>query len=40
MYNKVVVIPEQNFNFWLQNKAIIGSGTQQTTVTETDTTSK
>ena len=40
MYNRVVVIPEQNFNFWLQNKAIIGSGTQQTTLTETDTTSK
>lgn len=40
MYTKVVVIPEQNFNFWLQNKAILDSGTQQTTITETDTTSQ
>lgn len=40
MYTKVVVIPEQNFNFWLQNKAILDSGAQQTTITETDTTSQ
>jgi cytochrome c oxidase subunit 2 len=41
MYSEVVVVPEQNFNFWLENKGKLGTGTpQQTNVTQTDTTSK
>lgn len=33
MYSEAVVIPEQNFNFWLENKGKLGKGTQQTNVT-------
>lgn len=40
MYSKVVVIPEINFNFWLENKGKINPNTQQTNVTKTDTISK
>ena len=38
MYSKVIVIPEQNFNFWLENKSRLKSGSQTTTV-KTDTVS-
>jgi len=40
MYSKVVVIPEINFNFWLENKGKINPNTQQTNVTKSDTISK
>lgn len=39
MYTKVVVIPEQNFNFWLQNKGKMGTVQPQTTTVNTDTVS-
>ncbi|OGU73708.1 MAG: cytochrome c oxidase subunit II [Ignavibacteria bacterium RBG_16_34_14] len=38
MYSKVVVIPEQNFNFWLENKGKLGTGSQQISVIKADTT--
>ena len=40
MYSKVIVIPEQNFNFWLENKGKLGTGSQQISVIKADTTSK
>jgi cytochrome c oxidase subunit 2 len=38
MYSKVIVIPEQNFNFWLENKGKLGTGSQQISVIKADTT--